>query len=136
MFSPPTLTHAECRYQRPAASGICGFAMRPALSNGLSTPRKLQDCLIQLTFRLWFAKGIVPQKFVAVLRKLVYKTQFSVGADCRGFCLGRIWLKPSISIVSASFGRHGACSVTYAFTSHIFRPVAAPGAPGNFRQSG
>ncbi len=34
------------------------------------------------------------EKFVAVRRKLVYKTQFSVSADGKGFCLGRTGLKP------------------------------------------
>ncbi len=35
------------------------------------------------------AKSIIPQKFVAVRRKLVYKNQFNVSVDCKGFCLGR-----------------------------------------------
>jgi hypothetical protein len=29
----------------------------------------------------------------------VYKTQFDVSGDCKGFCSGRIGLKPFISIV-------------------------------------
>src|SRR6266436_5579920 len=77
MFNPPTSTHAECRYQRPAVSGRRGFAMRCALRNGSSIPRTLPDCLIRLTSRLRFAKDIVLEKFVAVRRKFVYKTQFN-----------------------------------------------------------
>src|ERR1700686_1847249 len=77
MFSPPTLTHAECSYQRPGVSGRLGFAMRSALRNGLSIPRRLPDCLIRLISSVWFVKGIIPEKFVAVRRKFVYKTQFN-----------------------------------------------------------
>jgi len=46
-----------------------------------------------------FVKGIIPQKFVAVRLKLVYKTQFSVRAYCKAFRLGQTDLKPSISVV-------------------------------------
>ncbi len=41
-----------------------------------------------------------------------------------------------ISVVSDKFGRRGVGSLTYAVTSRISRPLAAPGAPSDLRQSG
>jgi hypothetical protein len=43
--------------------------------------------------------GHIPQKFVAVPPKFVYKTQFSVTAYCQVSLLGRTGVRPSISIV-------------------------------------
>lgn len=83
------------------------------------------------------AKQGLSEKFVAVHRELVYKKQFSVSAECIAFCLGQIRLKPFISTVSGRIdGARGVCSLTYAFTSHIFGPFTAAGAAGDCCQSG
>src|ERR1700686_703045 len=136
MFSPPTLTHAECSYQRPGVSGRLGFAMRSALRNGLSIPRRLPDCLIRLISSVWFVKGIIPEKFVAVRRKFVYKTQFN--RCCRSLAVLR---RPDQAKAFYSYCFEWFCStksfsVTYAVTSHISRPLAALGAAGDLRQPG